>query len=226
VRTIHGEDVPESALQHIAPHFRAFAIRTDLLFRDPKNARKHGDADLPTTANSLAKFGQRKPIEFDPATRTIVAGNGRHEAAESILKWEWIAAVPVDLTPEKLKAYALADNRTAEKSAWDMDALAAALEELKDDIDEHDLDFDLDDLGFGKDDIADIEEVDKVLHGQTPAKNEKKDVQAKTSYEVRIKCRSEKHQVQILEAIESQDAGKLAKAFKGVTVDEISAGGN
>jgi magnesium-transporting ATPase (P-type) len=105
-------------------------------------------------------------------------------------------------------------------------ALAAALEELKDDIDEHDLDFDLDDLGFGKDDIADIEEVDKVLHGQTPAKNEKKDVQAKTSYEVRIKCRSEKHQVQILEAIESQDAGKLAKAFKGVTVDEISAGGN
>jgi ParB-like chromosome segregation protein Spo0J len=223
IRTIHGEDVPESAPQHIAAHFRPFAMRTDPLFRDPKNARKHGEDDLPATAKSLEKFGERKPIEFDPKSRTIVAGNGRHEAAEKLLKWEWIAAVPVDLDAAALKAYALADNRTAEKSRWDIDALAAALEEIRADVDEYDLDLDIGELGFDKDDLAEIEEVHKVLNGDTPAKNEKKDVAAKTSFEVRIKCRSEKHQVQILEAIESQDAGKLAKAFKGVTVDEVTS---
>jgi len=49
-----------------------------------------------------------------------------------------------DLTPEKIKAFRLADNKTGELAVWDFAMLADELEEL----DAFDLDFSMVDFGF------------------------------------------------------------------------------
>lgn len=152
IDTIHGERVPVAELEHIAPHLRAFAVRVDSLVRDPNNARLHGEEDLPATAASLQRFGQQHLLQFEPQSRIIKIGNGRHEAAERILGWTWIAAAPSNLSAEELRAFALADNRTAEKSAWDIQALEHELDALQN------LGFnDLETLGFGDRDLLEIE---------------------------------------------------------------------
>jgi hypothetical protein len=95
---------------------------------DPENARTHSERNLNAIGKSLAAFGQRKPIVI--AGRKIVAGNGTVEAARR-LGWTEITAVdyPADRI-EEARAYAIADNRTAELSLWDNNRLKAQLENL------------------------------------------------------------------------------------------------
>jgi site-specific DNA-methyltransferase (adenine-specific) len=97
---------------------------------DPSNARKHDAKNLASIAGSLKLFGQRKPIVVSGAN-VVVAGNGTLEAAKS-LGWSEISVVriPNDWTAEQVKAYALADNRTAELAEWDAKVLADQLIEL------------------------------------------------------------------------------------------------
>jgi site-specific DNA-methyltransferase (adenine-specific) len=97
---------------------------------DPTNARKHDSKNLEAIAGSLKLFGQRKPIVVT-AANVIVAGNGTVEAAKS-LGWSEVSIVriPIDWTPEQVKAYALADNRTAELAEWDSKVLAEQLVDL------------------------------------------------------------------------------------------------
>jgi DNA modification methylase len=73
----------------------------------------------------------------------IVAGNGTVEAAKD-LGWSEILIVrtPIEWTPEQVKAYALADNRTAELAEWDEKVLAEQLLELDS------VGWDLKELGF------------------------------------------------------------------------------
>ena len=61
----------------------------------------------------------------------MVAGNGTLEAAKS-LGWTEIAIArtPVGWTWDQIKAFALADNRTAELAEWDDKVLADQLLEL------------------------------------------------------------------------------------------------
>ena len=113
---------------------------TDLSL-DPKNARKHSARNLEAIAASLEKFGQRKPIVVHRGV--VLAGNGTLEAAKS-LGWTEIdvAEVPDDWDNDTAKAYALADNRTAELAEWDESELAKQLLELQD------ADWDIKELGF------------------------------------------------------------------------------
>ena len=123
----------------------------------PDNARNI-DAAIPAVAESLRRFGFRKPIVVD-ADMVIIAGHVRHQAA---LRLE-LPLVPVhiaaELTAEQVRAYRLADNRTGELAEWDNDSL---IDEL--------LDLDrlgqLDATGFSK------EELDALLEGRTPASDE------------------------------------------------------
>ena len=113
---------------------------TDLSL-DPQNARKHSARNLEAIAASLEKFGQRKPIVVHRGV--VLAGNGTLEAAKS-LGWTEIdvAEVPDDWDNDTAKAYALADNRTAELAEWDESELAKQLLELQD------ADWDITELGF------------------------------------------------------------------------------
>jgi ParB-like chromosome segregation protein Spo0J len=97
---------------------------------DPNNARKHDAKNIDAIAKSLARFGQRKPIVV-VGDGTIVAGNGTVQAAKQLGWTEMvIARIPWRWTPEEIKAYALADNRTAELAEWDSTILADQLLEL------------------------------------------------------------------------------------------------
>lgn len=97
---------------------------------DPNNARKHDARNIDAIAKSLNRFGQRKPIVV-VGDGTIVAGNGTVEAAKQLGWTEIVAArIPWQWTPEEIKAYALADNRTAELAEWDSSLLADQLLEL------------------------------------------------------------------------------------------------
>jgi DNA modification methylase len=91
----------------------------------PGNPRR-GDVDA--VARSLERFGQRKPI-VARRDGTVVAGNHTLQAVQR-LGWPEIAVVWVDDDDATAKAFALADNRTAELGSYDDEALAAMVAEV------------------------------------------------------------------------------------------------
>lgn len=151
------------------------------LVNDPTNARKHNDKNLDAIAASLTKFGQRKPIVVH--NDVVIAGNGTLAAAKK-LKWETITVseVPDDWDYATAKAYALADNRSAELAEWDKDVLAESLLELQD------IGWSLDDIGFS-DRVADEDIIDDV--DTSP-----QDIGER--YEVVISCADENEQSALL----------------------------
>ena len=109
---------------------------------DPQNARTHSQKNLDAIKKSLTQFGQRKPIVVTH-DGLVLAGNGTMEAAKS-LGWDHIdvTITPADWDLNTARAYALADNRTAELAEWDENVLAKQLLELID------ADFDIEAIGF------------------------------------------------------------------------------
>lgn len=109
---------------------------------DPNNARTHDDTNLKAIQGSLTQFGQRKPIVISQEN-VIVAGNGTIEAAKR-LGWTEIEAVrvPADWDADRIKAFALADNRTAELAGWNPQVMSAQLLELRE------AGFDIEEFGF------------------------------------------------------------------------------
>jgi site-specific DNA-methyltransferase (adenine-specific) len=118
---------------------------------DPSNARKHSNKNIAAIAGSLKQFGQRKPIVVT-GDGVIVAGNGTVEAA-LFLGWSDIdvVRVPKDWDADRIKAFALADNRTAELAEWDADELSKQLTDLID------VGFDVSDFGFSAEDTSILE---------------------------------------------------------------------
>lgn len=114
----------------------------DKLKFDPSNARQHSQQNISAIAASLEQFGQRKPIVIT-ADNVIVAGNGTVEAAQLIgLTDVDVVRVPKDWTADQVKAFALADNRTAELAEWNSEVLLEQLFELETSG------FDVDVIGF------------------------------------------------------------------------------
>lgn len=104
------------------------------LVPDPANARTHDTRNLAAISRSLELFGQRKPLVVargNGGELVVIAGNGTLEAAKA-LGWDTIkiAQVPDDWDADKARAYAIADNRSAELAEWDAAALASALVDL------------------------------------------------------------------------------------------------
>jgi len=123
---------------------RTAKVKISNLVLDPDNARKHSEKNLKAIANSLKRFGQRKPIVVTGAN-IVIAGNGTLQAAKN-LGWSEIVVsyIPADWSFEQARAYALVDNRTAELAEWDNDKLAMQLIELDS------VGWELDDVGFEK----------------------------------------------------------------------------
>jgi len=132
-------------------------VLIDDLDLDPRNARKHDAKNLKAIADSLEQFGQRKPIVV--WGRTVVAGNGTMAAARS-LGWTeiTIARVPDDWSSDQVKAYALADNRSAELASWDEQVLTEQLKELEL------AEWDLETLGFD----ATVEPLQDIVEDEMP----------------------------------------------------------
>lgn len=98
---------------------------------------------------SLRRFGQQKPIVV-LENGEVVAGSGLLQAARS-LGWTHLNVIRFRGTADEARAYALADNRTAELAEWDLKILLGTLDDLGD------LGFNIEtDLAFPKDFVADM----------------------------------------------------------------------
>ena len=81
------------------------------------NPRKNEPA-IDKVAESLKEFGWQQPIVVD-AQGVIIAGHTRWKAAQRIGLETAPVIVAENLSPEQVKAYRLADNKTAELALWD-----------------------------------------------------------------------------------------------------------
>lgn len=106
------------------------------------NNPRLNDGAVDAVAASIKEFGFKVPIVVD-ADGVIVTGHTRLKAAKKL----GIKTVPVivadDLSPEQVKAFRLADNKTSELADWDLGKLDIELDGITD-IDMGDFGFDLD----------------------------------------------------------------------------------
>lgn len=126
-------------------------IETKKLIPYDNNPRNNDDA-VDAVACSIQEFGFKQPIVADE-NMVIIAGHTRYKAAQ-LLKMDKVPVLTAsDLSPDQVRAYRLADNKTAELAEWDYNALGLELAEI-DDIDMADFGFDIPDIemdGFGTD---------------------------------------------------------------------------
>ncbi len=104
--------------------------------RNPRN----NEPAVNAVAASIQAFGFLVPIVIDK-DGVIVAGHTRYQAAK-LLNLERVPTILADdLTEDEVKAFRLADNKTAELAVWDMDLLDQELAELDGLIDMEDFGF-------------------------------------------------------------------------------------
>lgn len=117
-----------------------------------RNPRINDNA-VEAVAESIKEFGWRSPIVVDE-NHVIICGHTRLLSAKRL----GLDTVPVHvakgLTPEQVKAYRIADNKTGEIAEWDYDLLPLELADLQM------ADFDLSLLGFN------AAELDSLLNGE------------------------------------------------------------
>lgn len=129
-----------------ADSLRGLLVPVGNLKLDPRNARAHPARNLGAIERSLSHFGQQKPVVVQ-ADGVILAGNGLYQVAIA-LGWTHVAAVRFEGTAEAARAFALADNRSAELAQWNLQVLVeelSAMEEIP-----------IEDVGFTGDELADF----------------------------------------------------------------------
>ena len=112
-----------------------------------RNARRCPEEAIAKVAGSIHEFGFRNPILVD-GEGVIIAGHTRLLAAQRLELERVPVIVCADLSPAKVKALRLADNRTAQETSWDDELLTIELEELLG------LDLDLGLTGFDEEEIS------------------------------------------------------------------------
>ncbi len=122
-------------------------MRSLAAVRPYENNPRINDDAVGAVAESIRQFGFRQPIVVD-AEGVVVCGHTRLKAAARLGLSEVPVHVAVGLTPEQVRAYRLADNKTAELAEWDMDLLSAELLGLAD------AGIDWSQLGFDQDEMA------------------------------------------------------------------------
>lgn len=139
------------------------------LLKEYENNPRNNDGAVNAVAESIKQFGFKVPIVID-RDNVIVAGHTRLKAARKIGLEKVPCIVADDLTPEQIKAYRLADNKTSELAEWDFSALEIELAELESD-------FDMSAFGF---DISDFEDIQEVKEDEVPEVDEENEPICKT----------------------------------------------
>lgn len=116
--------------------------------RPYENNPRNNSAAVGDVANSISEFGFKVPIIIDK-DGVIVAGHTRYLAALELGMSKVPTIMADDLSPKQIKAFRIADNKTAEKAAWDKIMLG---EEVSDLID----DFDFTDFGFNEAELIEL----------------------------------------------------------------------
>lgn len=122
----------------------------DSLIPYANNPRLNDNA-VDAVAASIKEFGFKVPIVVD-GENVIINGHTRPKAAHKLGLKQVPVIVADDLTPEQVKAFRLADNKTGELAQWDMAKLGIELEGIGE-IDMGEFGFDID---FGGIDLSDM----------------------------------------------------------------------
>ena len=122
------------------------------------NPRRIPELAVKTLANSIREFGFKVPVVIDE-NNVIVTGHTRLLAAQELGMTEIPCIIADDLTPEQVKAFRLADNKTSELTGLDFEKLDLEIKELAM------LDVDMSDFGFqleeiGQDNMTESNEID------------------------------------------------------------------
>lgn len=156
-----------------------------------ENNPRDNDSAVGGVAESIKQFGWQQPIVVDK-DNVIIVGHTRYKAAKELGLKEVPVVVASKLTPEQVKAYRLADNKTGEQAIWDNKEL---LKELNS--------FDSDDLftGFKTSDIFQdvLNESDNI-----PIEQNKKGVTYSLKFRTQNKATYEqvKHFIEEVSAVE------------------------
>ena len=123
------------------PHLTVEYLPIEELQPYERNARKHEPKDIAAIRKSIEDFGFNDPIGI--WHDTIVEGHGRLCGARELGLTE-VPVIRLDhLDDEGRRAYAIAHNKTAENSEWDMPVLAEELRDLEKYFDMTDFVFDV-----------------------------------------------------------------------------------
>jgi DNA modification methylase len=115
---------------------------TSLLEYD-NNPRNNEEA-IEAVANSIREFGFKVPIVIS-SDNIIIAGHTRLKASVSLGLEEVPCIIANDLNDEQIKAFRLADNKTAELATWDLSKLEEELSHI-----------DMDMLQFGFEEMEEL----------------------------------------------------------------------
>jgi len=151
--------------------------------------------------NSIRKFGFRQPIVVDK-DGIIIVGHTRLLAAYELGYKEVPVHVALDLTPEQIRAYRIADNKTAEKAEWDMDLLKFEIGELPD--------VDMTEFGFDQKELDDLFDDDDENEKDSPPLIDKADeLQKKWKTELGQLWQLGEHQILCGDSIKDDDVKRL-----------------
>ena len=113
-------------------------VNVDQLRPYEKNTKIHSEEQVEKLCRSISEFGFISPILID-SDMNVITGHGRLMAAKKI----GMRTVPClfieGLSESQRRAYILADNRLSEYSEWDMELVAAEMNDLQ--LEAADLDF-------------------------------------------------------------------------------------
>ncbi len=124
-----------------------------------KNPRINDHA-VDAVAKSISAFGFNVPILCDQ-NMTIIAGHTRWKAAQK-LGMLTVPVTQIEMTGSMRKAFAIADNKTAEIADWNLPELRSILDELKNDQ------IELACIGFSDEDIRKLYSEEGTLENKIP----------------------------------------------------------
>lgn len=155
-----------------------------MYLKEYENNPRNNDKSVEKVAASIREFGFKVPIVIDK-NNVIVCGHTRVRAAKR-LKLDVVPCIVADdLTPEQIRAFRLADNKTSEFSDWDIEKLDAELAAL-----------DIDMTLFGFEDGT----------SKDKSTTERKDLSDAVSevYEVIVECADENEQEEIFNRLQGE----------------------
>lgn len=100
-----------------------------------KNNPRNNDGAVDAVAASIKEFGFKVPIVIDEDGE-IIAGHTRLKAAKKLGLEKVPCIIADDLTPDQIKAFRLADNKTAELAEWNLELLQLELDDIELDMSE------------------------------------------------------------------------------------------
>lgn len=95
-----------------------------------ENNPRNNDQAVDQVAESIREFGFKVPMVVDK-DNVIVCGHTRYKACLKLGIETVPCVIADDLTPDQIKAFRLADNKTGELATWDWDMLQEELKEIE-----------------------------------------------------------------------------------------------